>query len=254
MNAIKNNETIELSIVLPAYNEGKAIGEAIDRYLTALRHLGYGFEIIVINDGSSDNTLMAAQEIAKNNTQVRVYSNDKNLGVVKTVLRGFSLARGEVVMHNGADLPFDPADTAGVMQKIYAGADVVVVERSNRAAYGIIRKLLSWGNVALIKVLFRSPFCDHNFVQAYRCRVLKAIQVETRGVSTLPPELILKAHTLGFVVERVSANYEPRRSGKSSITLSQIVYTVAELLRLYLVIRQTRKAHVGQKITRANDH
>ncbi len=232
---------VDLSIILPAYNEGPAIAEAIEHYAACAQRWGIVSELLVIDDGSRDDTLHHARTAAQDYSCVRVLSNPTNLGQVATILRGFREARGRVLMHNGADLPFAPEETPRILAFLREGADVVVVQRSNRRAYGLFRKLTSWANIALIKVLLGSPFQDHNFVQAYRRSVLDAIQVESRGVATVTTELILKAHTLGFNVRVLESEYQQRRHGQSTITIRKIVRTLRELFRLYPVMRRFRK-------------
>lgn len=223
----------ELTVVLPAFNEGDMVREAIERYADALAPLGLAYEILVIDDGSRDGTHAVAEEAARRFPQVRVLRNNANQGQVLTLLRGFTEARGEIVTHNGVDLPFDPDGTARLVEKHRAGADVVVVERSGRMAYSLFRKVASWCHLALVRLLLGSPYTDHNFVQSYRREVLRGIRVETRGVSTVTTELILKARLLGCRVERMLADYQPRRAGVSSITLYKIAHTAVELLRLW---------------------
>jgi glycosyltransferase involved in cell wall biosynthesis len=239
---VTTENPIELSVILPAYNEGPAVAEAIGRYLRALEACCRGFEIIVIDDGSRDDTLAAAEKAAEGHVEVRVLRNPKNLGQVGTILRGFSEARGQVMMHNGMDLPFGPEDTSAVLERLRDGADVVVVERADRQAYGLFRKIISWCNIALVRVLLHSSFIDHNFVQAYRRRVLDAINVESRGVSTVTVELILKSQVAGFRVDRIEAKYHRRTSGDSTITLRKIVRTTVELFTLWRIMRRQRRA------------
>jgi glycosyltransferase involved in cell wall biosynthesis len=230
--------SIELSIILPAYNEESAVAGAVETYLRALAECGASFEIVVIDDGSTDGTFAAAERCAASHPAVRVLRNERNLGQVATILRGLEESRGEFVMHNGIDLPFDPGCTGKVLARLRDGADVVVVERTDRRAYGTVRKLVSWANVRLVRMLFRSPFIDHNFVQAYRRRVLGSITVESRGVSTVTTELILKSLAAGFRVESLPAQYHARGSGRSSVTLKKVVHTVNELVRLRMILRR----------------
>jgi hypothetical protein len=147
-------------------------------------------------------------------------------------------SQGQFVMHNGIDLPFDPGETHRVLSRLRDGADVVVVERTNRRAYGVLRAVVSWANVVAVRALLRSPIADHNFVQAYRRRVIESIDVESRGVSTVTTELILKAIASGFRVETIKAPYHARRRGASSVTLKKIVHSVIELLRLRTILRR----------------
>jgi glycosyltransferase involved in cell wall biosynthesis len=231
-------EPIELSVILPAYNEGAAVAKAVERYAAALPRFCRNFEIVVINDGSTDDTLLVARDAARDRPYVRVLNNETNLGQSRSLLRGFAEARGAAVMHNAMDLCFDPDDTGLVLDVLRQGADVVVVERKDRQAYGIVRKVISWGNILLTQALIGSPFTDHNFVQAFRRSVLEAIQVETTGVSTVTTELIVKAHRLGLNVRSLSAAYHARREGKSTITLGKILHTMRELRRLGAIMRR----------------
>jgi glycosyltransferase involved in cell wall biosynthesis len=237
---LAENEWIELTVILPAYNEGEAVADAVTRYISALPGCCEGFEIIVVNDGSRDDTGAFAEQLARDHPEVRVVNHETNRGQVAALLSGIEKSCGRVITHNGIDLPFDPCETSRMLDQIRMGADVVVVERTSRQAYGLFRKVVSWCNIVLIKLLFRSPFVDHNFVQAYRQSVLKAVTVESRGVSTVTPEIILKALAAGFRVERMSADYAARNRGKSSISLRRIAHTSLELFQLWRIMHRWR--------------
>jgi glycosyltransferase involved in cell wall biosynthesis len=232
--------SVELTVVLPAYNEGRAVYRAAEACVLALQECCSTFEILIVNDASTDDTPAFAKEVAERHPCIRVLNNARNLGQPASMLRGFSQAAGHIIMHNAVDLPFNPEDTKTVLERMRAGADVVVVERKDRRAYGLFRKATSWCNIALIKMLFGSPFRDHNFVQAYRRRVLDSIDVRTRGVSNPPVELVLKALALGFRVDRIEAHYARRTTGKSSVTLKKIFHTTIELFYLWLIMLRWR--------------
>jgi glycosyltransferase involved in cell wall biosynthesis len=234
------DDRIELTVILPAYNEGAAVAVAVTQYLAALPGCCDGFEIIVVNDGSSDDTGTIAEQLAREHAEVRVIHHETNRGQVAALLRAMADARGRVVTHNGVDLPFEPRETGRMLEHTRDGADVVVVERNDRQAYGPFRQVISWCNIALVKVLLRSPFLDHNFVQAYKRGVLDTITVESRGVSTVTPEIILKAREAGFRVDRMRAEFIARRTGKSSVTLHKIVHTTRQLFQLWGVMRRWR--------------
>jgi len=246
---------LQLSLILPAFNEGPAVVEAIERHAACLSKLGIDYEIVIVNDGSSDNTLELAEEAAKRHDRVRVLTNPKNRGQVASILRGFAESHGRFVMHNGVDLPFDPAEIEGVLDEICQGADVVVVERRNRDAYGWFRKVTSWCHIALVRLLFKSPFMDHNFVQAYSRQVIDSVVAESSGVSTVTTELTLKAFRLGYRIHSLKADYQPRRQGDSTITGRKIVRTTLELLKLYFIMKRfgdrtppTRHSHRNRKM------
>jgi len=227
-----------LTVVLPAFNEAGTLKAAVDRYGHILTECCDDFEILIVEDASTDDTAAIAAQLAIHSPRVRVISNEANLGQVGSLLRGFAEARGDVVTHNGVDLPFPPEQTGAIVDLMQIGADVVVVERINRAAYGIVRKVVSWVNVFLVKFLFQSPIDDHNFVQAYRRSVLEQISVESRGVSTVTTELILKSIRAGFEVRRLRSDYCERKLGQSSMTVRAVFQSVKELLRLWIIMRR----------------
>ena len=235
---MSSDQKVQLSVILPAFNEGAAVTEAVERHVDRLSKLGITYEIVIVNDGSHDNTQQIAEDAAERYDRVRVLTNPTNRGQVASILRGFAESQGRVVMHNGMDMPFDPGDIELVWKGICQGADVVVVERRNREAYGWFRKVTSWCNITLVKLLFKSPFVDHNFVQAYGRQVIDSIAVESAGVSTVTTELILKALRLGYQVRSLKADYQPRRRGQSTITGKKILRTVMELLKLYPIMKK----------------
>ncbi len=226
-----------LTLVLPAFNEEASLPQALRRCAESLEHAGLtDHEIIVVNDGSTDRTGELAEAHAARDRRVRVIHHAVNRGQSAAFLHGFARARGRVIGWNGTDLPFDPGDVPRVLDLIDAGADVVVVERRDRSAYGVVRRLISWANVLTLKALFASPLNDHNFVQFFRREVLTALPVRSRGVSTVTAELIFRARRAGYRVAAMTADYHPRRAGSSTITPARVLHTLAETLRLRWIL------------------
>lgn len=228
----------ELSVVLPGYNERAALEAAVNAYRSALERDGIDFELLVIDDASADGMGRLADRLAAGDPRVRVIHHRHNQGQVAGILRGFREARGRYVTHNGMDLPFHPDDTVKPLLLLRDGADVVVVERTDRKSYDIVRKFLSWGNVCLLRALLGSPFTDHNFVQFFRRECVATLPVQTAGVSTVTPELILRALRAGYRVVSTSANYHRRQTGRSTITIAKVTRTACELFRLWRAIRR----------------
>lgn len=223
----------ELSIILPGYNERESLAAAVEAHRRACESGGIGdFEMIIVDDASSDGMDEVARQLAANDRRIRVLTHIANGGQVEAILTGFRAARGAVVTHNGIDLPFDPNDLIHVMSRFDNGADVVVVERRDRRAYGWGRTLLSWANVAVLRLLFRSPVRDHNFVQFYRREVFASLAVRSRGVSTVTAELIVRAFAAGYRIDRVKADYHARRAGRGTVGAGKAFAALRETLRL----------------------
>jgi glycosyltransferase involved in cell wall biosynthesis len=231
--------TLYLSIILPGYNERAGLEAAVATYQAALADAGItDYEIILVDDGSTDGTRELADALARGDPRVRVLHHAVNQGQVRAILNGFRAAHGRVLTHNGIDLPFDPGDTPSALVCFHEEADVVVVERVDRGSYGLIRKLLSWANVLLVKSLFRSPCRDHNFVQFFRREVLEAVPVRSSGVSTVTTELIVRAIRQGFRVVRIPGDYHCRQAGRSTITARKAFHALAQTLRLWWLLRR----------------
>ena len=228
-----------LTVVLPIYNERESVGPALDRYQRALAALGLDdHELLVVDDGSSDGCGDLAAARAAAEPRLRVLRHQRNQGQSAALLTAFAAARGRIVTHNGIDLPFAPERTAEALAPFAAGADVVVVERRNRGANGPWRTVVSWGNALAWKLLFGSPFADHNFVQFYRREALALSSVISRGVNTVTAELILRAHWAGWKVVRLAAPYDERRYGESTVRMRGIVHAMAEVVRLRWNLRR----------------
>ncbi len=241
----------ELSVVLPGYNEREGLRAAVETYLRELSPDRVdGFELIIVNDGSTDGTGALAEELAAADSRIRVLHHERNLGQVAGIVDGFRVSRGRIVTHNAVDLPFHPRDSVSMLHCCRQSADVVVVERKDRSSYTLTRKILSWVNVFLLRLLFRSPFHDHNFVQFFRREALMAIPIHSTGVNTVTPELIFRACAQGYRVVRQEAEYRERRTGKSSIEIFKVLHAIRETFRLWLILRSERR-NAGP--TRAKD-
>ncbi len=127
---------ISLSLVMPALNEEENVERALRRSLDALGRLADDFEIIVIDDGSSDRTGEIAEALAAEEPRIRVLHNERNLNYGVSLVRGIRAARCEWIGHNGMDLPLAPEDL-GEFTPYFGAADVIAARRSPpRAAPG----------------------------------------------------------------------------------------------------------------------
>ena len=191
------------------------------------------FEIILINDCSSDATGKEMEKAATMYPEVRVHHNRENLGQAVSLKKGFEMSQGEIVMHNAFDLPFNPWDINKIKGAMSDDTDLVVVERQDRKSYSPYRKMLSVTNVMILKVLFRCPFGDYNFVQAYRRKVLEAIPLRTKAVSSVTPELIIRSYRANFSVISIKLPYHQRITGKSSIRAKHVADSLINTMKLW---------------------
>jgi len=145
----------ELSLVMPAYNEGNIIEEVIERVDCVVRQTGLRYELILVDDGSVDDTRMRAVNYANNNSHVRVVGYRRNLGKGYAVKTGFADATGGAVVFIDGDLDIDPRQITRYVDALRYG-DVVVASKwhpQSRVEVPLMRKFLSYGFNVLVKLL-----------------------------------------------------------------------------------------------------
>lgn len=224
---------MNVSVVYPAFNEADNIELTIARSIEALRGRFDRFEIIIVNDGSSDATGALAEDLARRHAEIVVLHNERNLGLAPTLLRGLRHARYEAVLYNGMDYPFDLADLPKLTALLHR-ADIVVAARMQHAGYTLYRKVVSYANRALLRLLFGLPLRDFNFVQLFKKEVLDAVEIRARSAGFIAPEIILRAHQQGFRIASVDIEYHPRMAGQPNCGKPSVVLgSLCELLSFY---------------------
>ena len=130
---LRSNEYITYSIVIPAYNEGARLGVTLEKVVGYVSAQGWNAEVIVVNDGSRDNTAEIARGFAEKNPMVRVVENPGNRGKGYSVRNGMLNARGEVVVFSDADLSSPIEEMPKLLQALAGGADIAIGSRWLRA-------------------------------------------------------------------------------------------------------------------------
>ncbi|MGD8776715.1 MAG: glycosyltransferase family 2 protein [Syntrophobacterales bacterium] len=236
----KISQPIEFTLILPGFNEEEVVSRSVEECHTAIKKNFSLYEIILINDCSSDSTGKEMEKAATMYPEVRVYHNRENLGQAVSLKKGFEMARGEIVMHNAFDLPFNPRDIDKIKNAMSEDVDIVVVERQDRRSYSLSRKLISLTNVMILKALFRCPFADYNFVQAYRRKVLDTIPIKTQAVSSVTPELIIRSYRANFSIKSIKLPYHERKTGKSTIRVKHVADALIDTLKLWWYLKSNK--------------
>jgi glycosyltransferase involved in cell wall biosynthesis len=202
----------DISVVIPAFNEEKNIEKIIYDTIKALKGWTENFEIIVVDDGSSDNTYMIAKNLAAKGL-IKLLRHPKNMGPGKALLTGFSCASCHLVTYISADGQFDPQEIKRFFP-IIDDVDIVVAYRTNRCDYSLYRLFNSFIYLNLIRLLFGLKVKDVNWVHLYRKEVIEQIKVNSTGVFMLGESLI-RAKGAGFKIAEIPTSYYPRRMGKA---------------------------------------
>ena len=227
-------EPMALSVIMPALNEEANVEQAVRRTVSALERGEGGFEIIVINDGSTDRTGEIADRLATLDSRIRVLHNERNLNYGISLKRGIDAAWGDWIVHNGMDLPLAPEDIER-FRGHFDDADVVVARRRSRAAHPPWRRLTSLVNHLLLRLLFSPRTSDLNFVQFYRRSFAQSIELSSTSPAFVTPELILRAERMGRRVREVCVEFRRREAGRGHFGRPKdIVWTLRDMLRLRL--------------------
>ena len=153
-----------VSLVIPMYNEAENIGHAIDVAVESLQKYASDYEIVIVDDASTDESPAIVAKAAEGNPRVRMLRHEKNRKLGGSLKTGFAAATKQLVLYMDADLPFDPDVIGRAVRALHVtGADLIAGYRLDRTIEGLRRTIYSYCYNALIGVLFGWPHRDINF-------------------------------------------------------------------------------------------
>ena len=169
---------VELSVIVPVKNEEQNLPLLIERLIPVLRGLRRPFEVIVVNDGSTDGTLRVLRDLAASHPELRVIDLARNYGQTAAMMAGFDHARGDIMVPIDADLQNDPADIPMLLAKLDEGYDVVSGWRKDRQDAAIRRNFVSRVANRLISRVSGVHLHDYGCsLKAYRRSVIGAVRL-----------------------------------------------------------------------------
>jgi len=219
----------ELSIFLPVYNEEENI-EPLNRKLRdALKRLGRTYEIIYVDDGSSDGSLAKLRAIAAADPRVRVIALRRNYGQTAAMSAGIDHARGEVLIPMDADLQNDPDDIYHLLEKLDEGYDVVSGWRKDRKDKWLTRRVPSTLANRLISIISGVELHDYGCsLKAYRRDVLADVKLYGEMHRFIP----IYAGWAGARVTEIPVTHHARHAGKSKYGLSRTLKVLFDLMTI----------------------
>jgi len=236
-----NRQGIELSIVVPVLNEA----DNLRRLYEEIRHAAgdrYGYEIVFIDDGSSDNSFSVLSEILQNDPRVRIIRFRRNFGQTAALSAGFEHARGQIIIPLDADGQNDPADIPKLMEKLNEGYDIVSGWRRKRHDNVLTRKLPSWAANWLIARITGVKLHDFGCtLKAYRATSLKEIRLYGEMHRFIPA----LASWSGEKVTELVVNHRPRTKGKAKYGLARTLKVILDLITIkFLMSFSTKPIYV----------
>jgi glycosyltransferase involved in cell wall biosynthesis len=218
---------IKLSVIVPFYNEQDSIGALHAAIVNAVTPLQIPFEMVFVDDGSKDQTLARAVELARQDHRIRVVKFRRNYGQTAAMAAGIEYARGDVLVTMDGDLQNDPADIEQFLRKIEAGYDVVVGWRHDRQDKLVSRKVPSVIANWLIGKVTGIPIKDNGCsLKAYRASVIKNIPLYSEMHRFIPA----MASIAGTRIAEVKVRHHARRFGNSKYGLSRIYKVLLDLM------------------------
>ncbi len=233
---------MDISVVVPVLNEEESLPLLYEQLVEALTEAGYDYEIIIIDDGSTDRSFEVLRELQARDEHLRVVRFRRNYGQTAAFAAGFDRAQGELVITIDADLQNDPADIPALVSKMNEGYDVVSGWRLNRQDRFLDRRLPSILANRLIGWVTDVRIHDYGCsLKAYRREVLADVQLYGELHRFIPA----LAHAAGARVTEIPVRHHARRFGKAKYGLSRTLKVFLDILAVrFLMSFSTRPLHI----------
>jgi glycosyltransferase involved in cell wall biosynthesis len=242
-----DDPTVDISVVIPLYNEEESVEPLVAQLTAALAGMGRSYEIIIVDDGSTDRSFDILHTLHQRDPRLRVIRFRRNFGQTPAFAAGFAASRGQIVVTLDADLQNDPADIPKLAELIDQGYDVVSGWRLKRQDALVSRKIPSrianWLIGQVTGVRLHDYGCS---LKAYRREVIKNINLYGELHRFIPAV----ASGYGIRVAEVPVNHRARQLGRSKYgglkkTVTRSVKVFLDLLTVrFLLSYSTRPIHV----------
>lgn len=240
-NAERSSETtggVDVSIVVPVYNEEESLPHLQERLDEVLGDLGKRWEIVYVDDGSSDGSRALLREFAARDSRIKVVFFRRNFGQTAAMDAGFKHASGEVLIPMDADLQNDPGDIPRLLEKVAEGYDVVSGWRRNRQDAYLTRILPSRIANRIISRFTGVRLHDYGCtLTAYRSEIMQDVHLYGEMHRFIP----VWANWAGGRVTELEVDHHPRRYGKTKYGLSRTFRVILDLITVRFLVAYTTK-------------
>jgi glycosyltransferase involved in cell wall biosynthesis len=230
--------TKSISVFFPCYNEQDNVERTVQNALDVLENLDADFEVIIVDDGSRDDTAKIADEIAVRNDRVKVVHHQTNLGYGAALKSGFKEATKELVFYTDGDGQFDINEMPPLLP-LMAKFDIVSCYRLNRQD-SMLRKLNGWAWTKLVCLLFGMKIRDIDCAfKLYKTEIFDNIELSSEG-ALIDAEILARAVRKGYSVTQKGVHHYPRTAGaQTGANLKVILRAFRELFKLRRKIRHS---------------
>ncbi len=227
----------KISIVIPLFNEEESIRPLMQEINNTIKNINSEFEILFIDDGSTDNSLKIIKQLANTDKKIRYISFQKNYGKSAALNTGFLYATGDAVITMDADLQDDPREIPNMLSKLYEGYDLVSGWKKKRFD-PFIKKYSSRFFNFVTRLLTGIKIHDFNCgLKAYKKDVVKNIEVHGELHRYIP----VLAGWKGFKITEVVVKHHPRRYGKTKFGISRFFKGFVDLITVIFTTRYIQR-------------
>lgn len=224
-----------LSIVIPALNEEGNLELAVKNLLSTVDLYFNSYELLIIDDGSTDGTGTLAERLARSNPHIRVIRHEKPMGLGNSLRQGFDSATQEYVTWYAGDDPMYE-DSWGKMFEQIGNADVLVLYIANPEFRSWSRRVLSQTYVGILNLLFGLRLRYYNGFTIYRRELIQSIKTSARGFSILAEALILSVKAGHRPIEIPTRHHQRKYGTSKAFKLSNVKDISRTLLRLIGIV------------------
>jgi glycosyltransferase involved in cell wall biosynthesis len=239
--ANSSEDPFELSIIVPVHDEEDNVESLVESLTRSLDEIGRTYEIIVVDDGSGDETYPRLVRLATANGRLKLVQLRRNYGQTAAMAAGFDCASGEVLIPMDGDLQNDPADIALLLEKVDEGYDVVSGwrrERQDTLVRRLPSRVANWLIGRVTGVRLHDYGCT---LKAYRAEVVR----ETRLYGEMHRFLPALAYQAGARIAEVPVRHHPRLSGRSKYGMGRTLKVLLDLLTVkFLSVWSTKPSYV----------
>ncbi len=234
MSLARPREPVDISVLVPAKDEAENLPEFVKLCAAAFRDVPYACEVVVVDDGSQDDTAAVLQRLASEHRFVTVVTHRSQRGIADALRSAGDVARGKILVFYPADLQFLPNEIPSLVEPIRLGAaDIVTGTKQGTYEKAFVSGVYNW----LCRWLFGVRVADLNAVKAYRREVMDVVPVRPDWHRFM----VVIAAADGFRVAQRPVHLHPRRAGKSKFGIGRIPVGVFDLLSVWFQLRFGRK-------------
>lgn len=227
----------ELSVVIPLYNEAESLCELQATLATALEIFGDRYEMIFVDDGSTDGSFQQLQRLREMDKRVKVVRLRTNQGKATALVAGFRQAQGRILLTMDADLQDDPREITRFLQKLEEGYDLVSgwkAVRNDPWTRRVLSAIFNWVTARLTGLKLHDFNCGY---KAYRRKVIDELRLHGDLYRFIP----VLAHWRGFKIGEIRVQHHPRRHGCSKYGMERLHRGFFDLLTVLMLTRYTTR-------------